>query len=188
MDCSLPASSIHGIFRARVLEWVATSFSRGPSRPRNQTWVSGITGRRFIVWATREAWPGLRDAQISGETFLGMSERLFLEEIMSGNHPVPWEPEENRKTGRRQIHSLCLSWEIYLLLPWTSIITQEPWFSVGFPTQIMAYTISNPLTPPLFPRLWTQAELQHTDFPGLPACRCQIMGLLCHHNHVSQIL
>ena len=27
MDCSLPGSSIHGIFQARVLEWVATAFS-----------------------------------------------------------------------------------------------------------------------------------------------------------------
>ena len=35
MDCSLPGSSIHGIFQARVLEWVAISFSRGSSRPRD---------------------------------------------------------------------------------------------------------------------------------------------------------
>ena len=33
MDYSLPGFSIHGIFQARVLEWVATSFSRGSSRP-----------------------------------------------------------------------------------------------------------------------------------------------------------
>ena len=33
MDCSLPASSIHGIFQARVLEWVAISFSRGLPDP-----------------------------------------------------------------------------------------------------------------------------------------------------------
>ena len=33
MDCSLPGSSIHGIFQARVLEWVAISFSRGFSHP-----------------------------------------------------------------------------------------------------------------------------------------------------------
>ena len=31
MDCSLPGSSVHGIFRAKVLEWVAISFSRGYS-------------------------------------------------------------------------------------------------------------------------------------------------------------
>ena len=38
MDCSLPGSSIHGIFQARILEWVAISFSRGSSRPRDRTW------------------------------------------------------------------------------------------------------------------------------------------------------
>ena len=41
MVCSLPGSSVHGIFQARVLEWVAISFSRGSSPPRNQTWVPG---------------------------------------------------------------------------------------------------------------------------------------------------
>ena len=37
MDCSLPGSSIHGIFQARVQEWVAISFFRGSSRPRDRT-------------------------------------------------------------------------------------------------------------------------------------------------------
>ena len=31
MDCSSPGSSVHGILQARILEWVATSFSRGSS-------------------------------------------------------------------------------------------------------------------------------------------------------------
>ena len=52
MDCSPPGSSIHGIFRARVLEWVAISFSRGSSRPRDWTQVSCIAGIHFTVWAT----------------------------------------------------------------------------------------------------------------------------------------
>ena len=55
MDCSLSGSSVHGIFQARVLEWIAISFSRGSSRPRNRTQVSRIAGRRFTIWATREA-------------------------------------------------------------------------------------------------------------------------------------
>ena len=53
MDCSLPGSSIHRIFQARVLEWVAISFSRGSSWPRDRTWVSRIVGRCFTIWATR---------------------------------------------------------------------------------------------------------------------------------------
>ena len=55
MDCSLPGSPVHGILQARVLEWVAISFSRGSSQPRDRTQVSCIAGRRFTVWATREA-------------------------------------------------------------------------------------------------------------------------------------
>ena len=55
MDCSLPGFSVHGIFQARILEWVAISFSRGSSLPRDQTWVSSIADWRFTIWATREA-------------------------------------------------------------------------------------------------------------------------------------
>ena len=61
MDCSLPRSSAHGIFQARVLEWVAISFSRGSSKPRDQIQVSHTAGRFFTIWATREAqeyWSG----------------------------------------------------------------------------------------------------------------------------------
>ena len=52
MDCSLPGFSVHGIFQARILEWVAIPFSRGSSQPRDWTWVSCTVGRFFTVWAT----------------------------------------------------------------------------------------------------------------------------------------
>ena len=52
MDCHLPGSSGHGIFQARILEWIAISFSRGSSSPRDQTQVSYITGWAFTIWAT----------------------------------------------------------------------------------------------------------------------------------------
>ena len=54
VDCSRPSSSIHGILQARILEWVAISFSRRSSQPRDWTQVSHIVGRRFTIWATRE--------------------------------------------------------------------------------------------------------------------------------------
>ena len=50
---SLPGSSVHGIFQAIVLEWIAISFSRGYSQPRYQTQVSRIVDRRFTIWANR---------------------------------------------------------------------------------------------------------------------------------------
>ena len=55
MDCSLPSSSVHGILQARLLEWVATPFSRVCSWCRYQTQVSCIVGRFFTIWATKEA-------------------------------------------------------------------------------------------------------------------------------------
>ena len=52
MDCSLPGSSVHGIFQTRILEWVAVPTSRGSSQPRDQTCtfcVSCIAGGFFIA-------------------------------------------------------------------------------------------------------------------------------------------
>ena len=54
MDHGLPGSWVHGIFQARVLEWITISFSRGSSQHRDQTWASRIVGRCFTIWATRE--------------------------------------------------------------------------------------------------------------------------------------
>ena len=54
MNWRLPGSSIHGVFQARILEWVAISFSRGSSQTKDWTWVSHIVGSCFTIWATRE--------------------------------------------------------------------------------------------------------------------------------------
>ena len=58
MDYSLPVSSIHGIFWAKILEWVAISFSeknneqKRASQSRDRTLVSHVAGRLLTVWAT----------------------------------------------------------------------------------------------------------------------------------------
>ena len=57
MDCNLPGSSVHGISQARILEWVAISFSRGSSQLRNRTqgtYVSGIAKWVLSHWALWE--------------------------------------------------------------------------------------------------------------------------------------
>ena len=51
MDCSPPGSSVHEIFQTRILEWVAISFSKGSSRPRDRTQNSCTLGRFFTNWA-----------------------------------------------------------------------------------------------------------------------------------------
>ena len=58
IDCSPPDSFVHGISQARTLEWVAISFFRGSSWPRDQTHISGIsfTGRQILYhWVIWEA-------------------------------------------------------------------------------------------------------------------------------------
>ena len=78
MDCSPPDSSVHGMLQPRILEWVATSFSRGSSQPRDWTCISCI-GRqilyhsspgkpsRWVCWATETS---------SGVICYGMKYRL----------------------------------------------------------------------------------------------------------------
>ena len=92
MDCSRPGFSIHGIFQARVLEYVAISFSRGSSQPRDQTRVSCIAGRFFAIWVTGEAQicfqylpnDGIRDHSLCLFIFLDLSPSLFLSSILGG--------------------------------------------------------------------------------------------------------
>ena len=49
MDCSLLDFSTHGSLQARILEWIAISFSRGVSQPRDQTRISCTAGRLFSI-------------------------------------------------------------------------------------------------------------------------------------------
>ena len=56
--CNPMDYTVHGILQARILEWVAISFSRGSSQPRDQTQVSHIVNGFFTSWTTREAHGG----------------------------------------------------------------------------------------------------------------------------------
>ena len=47
VDCSVPGSSVHGVSKAKILELVAISFSKGSSQPRDRTCVSCI-GRQNL--------------------------------------------------------------------------------------------------------------------------------------------
>ena len=55
MDCSPPDSCVHGISQAKILKWVAISFSRASSRPRDRTHVSCI-GRRILYQPGKPIW------------------------------------------------------------------------------------------------------------------------------------
>ena len=97
MDCNLPGSLVHGILQARVLEWVAISFSRGSSHPRDRTRVSCTAGGRFTIWATREAW---------GKCFIFWFANFNLQQLrrqIPASHSMGWQ--RSPSDGRAQ--ALC---------------------------------------------------------------------------------
>ena len=82
---SLSGSSICGIFQARVLEWVAISFSRGSSQPGDQTLVSCIAGDALTSEPPEKA-PSKASVQFSHSV---MSDSLQLHELQHTRPPCP---------------------------------------------------------------------------------------------------
>ena len=74
MDCSLPGFSVHGILQARILEWVAISFSRGASQCRDWTQASHIVGRCFPTELCRKLlWSPYKNEDIvSGQNIISI--------------------------------------------------------------------------------------------------------------------
>ena len=98
MDCILPGSSVHGIFQARILKWVAFPFSRGSSQPRDRTQVSWITGGFFIIWAPREVqeyWSGLAYPFSRGSSQPRNRTRISY---IAGGFFTSWATREAQKT------------------------------------------------------------------------------------------
>ena len=121
MDCSLPGSSIHGILQARILEWVAISFSSGSSWPRDRTQVSRIAGRCFNLWATMAQMvkhhPAMQEIQVWS---LGREDPLrrkwqptsvILPGKFHGQRSLvgysPWDCEESDTTERLHFREIC---------------------------------------------------------------------------------
>ena len=115
MDCSLPGSSLHGTLQARILEWVAISFSRRSSPSRDWTWVSCIAGRLFTVWATREATTLLKLNYFLRTVLASLVAQLVknlpaMQEIQVWF--LGWEDPLEKEMAT---HSSILAWRI----PWT---------------------------------------------------------------------
>ena len=80
MDCGPPSSSVHGILQPRILEWVAISFSRASSQPRDQTRIFCISciGRWILYhWATWEASTTMRSSDVYPYQYLLISTWQF---------------------------------------------------------------------------------------------------------------
>ena len=112
-----------GFSKARILEWVVLSSSRGSSQPRDQTQVSRIAGRFFTFWATKEA-----------------ERRLSTKELMFPNCGAgedSWESlgQHGDQTSQSQRKSTlnwkdwCWSWSFSSLATWCKELThwKRPW-------------------------------------------------------------
>ena len=93
LDSSLPGSTVHGIFQARILEWAAISFSRGSSQTRDQTCISCIADRCFTIWAIREA-PTTVSPQVNKRegTQLHLSTENWIKNVLSMAPPIRTRP------------------------------------------------------------------------------------------------
>ena len=100
MGYSLPSSSIHGIFQARVLEWVTISFSRGYSWPRDQTRASYIADRNFTLWAIIKApqtWVTISFSR--GSSSPGDQTQMSL---MASRCFTPWATRKPKKKKKKK--------------------------------------------------------------------------------------
>ena len=105
MDCIPPGFSVHGILQARILEWVATAFSGGSSRPRDRTRSSHVscTGRQILDHSRHLGSPDLLPTQVPLHSSLPdhaffqlqtvcLSVSLFQEEPVCHAHSVSMVP------------------------------------------------------------------------------------------------
>ena len=140
MDCSLPGSSVHRILQTRIVEWIATPFSRGSSCPRDQTQVSCIVGIFFIIWATRGVrlfavrfWAGVTWWKL----YLTISLKLHIANKIVFCL-IFFFSEQIKFYRRRVMKSLSLVW--LFATPWTPQVTvhvgNSPWSFSGNSTGV----------------------------------------------------
>ena len=132
VDGHLPGSSVHGILRARILEWVAISYSRGSSWPRDQTRVScgsGIAGVFFTAEPVFPQFPQGGVKTVGNGYSLTFPETIysrpsFYNRSTNGAEVVVICPKSQRKIGAR------LGAELRPLSPWApAVLTQD---NMGF--------------------------------------------------------
>ena len=117
LDCSPPGSSVHGIIQTRILEWVATSSSRGSSWPRNWTHVfrvSCLSGEFFTRWAIWEAQADISAGLKYTSRILANHCKHLWSSVPSlwhyvslGNTPSPQKrPSSNSSPGALNFHQI----------------------------------------------------------------------------------
>ena len=120
-------SSLHGIFQARVLDWVAIFFSRESSQSRDRSQVSCIRGRCFTVWATREA-PHKRMLKFSTWTVNFQMFKLILEKAEEPEIKLPiFDGSSKKQKSSRKTSSSALLTLPKPLTVWITINCGKFW-------------------------------------------------------------
>ena len=78
MDCSLTGSSVHGVSQARILEWVAISYSRRSCLPRDSACISWIGGGFFTTEPPRQPWLSVKELKLFNNVHLSYSDGVWL--------------------------------------------------------------------------------------------------------------
>ena len=88
MDCSPPGCSVHRILQARILEWIATPFSRGSSQPRDRTHIFYVSciGR----WVPYQTNVSGRASQQLGHMAWKTISHIYLQMVVNATlYPEP---------------------------------------------------------------------------------------------------
>ena len=90
VDHSPPGSSVHGISKARILEWVAISFSRGSSQSRDQIFISCVGRWILYHWATWES-----PSHVTNQLYFNKN---ITDTYVSEFHSVLWDRDSITKS------------------------------------------------------------------------------------------
>ena len=178
--------TVHGILQARILEWVAISFSRGSSQPWGQIQVPRITGRFFTSWATRKAqenedacqiqiwrkgWPHLEGpSSLLRVVNMYVCVICTLQDLSFPSHHIWWGPREHsyRKLWNiiATVHFIHL---IFALM--TSVAASSP---IPAPTSFLKPQLSC-----LLSFIFKEYLLTIWYIPGAQVGSCRSPGRLC---------
>ena len=120
MDCSPPGFSVHEIFQARILEWVAISFSRGSSQPRDEPRSPALQADSLPTELQGKPMTNLdsilKSRGITLPTQVHLVKAMVFPVVMYG-----CEIWTNKKTEQRRIDAFELwCWRRLLRVPWTA--------------------------------------------------------------------
>ena len=147
MDYSLPGTSVHGIFQARMLEWVAFYFSRESSQPKDWTHIFWVVGRFFTAGSLRKPLPNLivtcplstsarSNSSMHPSFFSTFRKNPSAEENIHKSNPSHWELalEAAKKKKKEQIsvdNYLCSPTCFFQVYVWKQVYftSIQPWTS-----------------------------------------------------------